>query len=542
MNDTQSNGKPSLPLSWEWVPLSQIAEINPPLDRCVINDNQVVNFVPMRAVEPEGGGLAHPETRPYGEVKKGFTAFLSGDVIMAKITPCMENGKTTVVPDLPGSVCFGSTEFHNIRPEYGIDARWLAYFLLQHKVRQEAQRHMGGAVGQMRVPASFLEKLMLPVAPTAEQVRILDTIDELLSELDAGIAALERVQAKLLLYRAAVLKAAFDGTVTAEWRIIHPATEDASDLLNRILLERQQQWEEEQLRKFTEKGQQPPKHWKAKYKQPVAADATNLPSIPPSWCWATLDQLTTLITSGSRGWKDYYSATGAMFIRSQNIRTDTLDLSDIARVSPPKNSEGIRTKVEQGDLLVTITGANVAKSARVEIQLPEAYVSQHVALIRLVNKSVGQFCHYYVIAPSGGRKQLLTLAYGAGKPGLNLDNLRELPLPLAPCLEQEALVEAVEDQLSIIDHLEADLAVKLQASQSLRQSILRDAFAGKLLRQDPSDGSATAMLRRITAEREERAQRACAPRKPNKPDGRKRLKVTPTTTRKKTANGYFPNW
>ena len=105
----------------------------------------------MRAVEPEGGGLLHPEVRLYGEIKKGYTAFLSGDVIMAKITPCMENGKTTVVPELPGSVCFGSTEFHVIRPEKDIVARWISYFLLQHEVRRKAQRQMTGGVGQMRL-------------------------------------------------------------------------------------------------------------------------------------------------------------------------------------------------------------------------------------------------------------------------------------------------------------------------------------------------------------------------------------------------------
>src|ERR1700722_2485807 len=98
----------------------------------------------MRAVEPEGAGLVRPELRRYSEVKKGYTSFLSGDVIVAKITPCMENGKTTVVPDLPGSVCFGSTEFHVIRPETGALARWISAFLVQHEVRRNAQRAMTG--------------------------------------------------------------------------------------------------------------------------------------------------------------------------------------------------------------------------------------------------------------------------------------------------------------------------------------------------------------------------------------------------------------
>jgi len=120
----------SLPSGWKTATLSEIAEINPRLQRSSIEDSAEVNFVPMRAVEPEGGGLTKPEVRTYGEAKKGFTSFLSNDVIMAKITPCMENGKTTVVPNLPYELCFGSTEFHVVRNETRnlskVDCKFLA--------------------------------------------------------------------------------------------------------------------------------------------------------------------------------------------------------------------------------------------------------------------------------------------------------------------------------------------------------------------------------------------------------------------------------
>jgi type I restriction enzyme, S subunit len=90
--------KKSVPPGWVDVELSEISLINPPLNRCILNDSVVVDFVPMRAVEPDGGGLLRPESKTFGTVKKGFTSFLTGDVITAKITPCMENGKTCVVP------------------------------------------------------------------------------------------------------------------------------------------------------------------------------------------------------------------------------------------------------------------------------------------------------------------------------------------------------------------------------------------------------------------------------------------------------------
>lgn len=162
----------------------------------------------MRSIESEGGGLVRPEVRPYSEVKKGYTSVLSGDVIMAKITPCMENGKTAVVPQVPGQVCFGPTEFHVFRPERGAQSKWIAHFLLQHEPRRLAQRQTTGGVGQMRVPAAFLESIAIPLAPVEEQARIADALDELFSDLDAGVTALERAREKLKLYRASVLKAA----------------------------------------------------------------------------------------------------------------------------------------------------------------------------------------------------------------------------------------------------------------------------------------------------------------------------------------------
>jgi type I restriction enzyme S subunit len=190
----------------------------------------------MRAVDPEGGGIARPEIRRYGDVKKGYTAFLPGDAIMAKITPCMENGKITVVPNGLGDVFFGSTEFHVIRPEQEIRSTWIAQFLLQHAVRQAAQRAMSGAVGQMRVPSTFLHELPIPIAPASEQAFVSDLLDELLSDLDAGARALEGAQAKLNHYRASILKAAFTGQLA-----LHDASnESASQLLARISIERDQ--------------------------------------------------------------------------------------------------------------------------------------------------------------------------------------------------------------------------------------------------------------------------------------------------------------
>lgn len=505
-----------LPASWEFPLLIDVAHVNPPLDRCVRNDDVPVKFVPMRTVEPDGGGIKNPETRPYGEVKKGYTAFLSGDVITAKITPCMENGKTAVVPHVEGEVWFGSTEFHVVRPEEGIGSRWIERFLLQHETRREAQRQMAGGVGQMRVPAEFLKTVRIPVASSAEQTRIADTLDELFSGLNAGVAALERARDRLKLYRASVLKAAVEGALTADWREQHPDVEPADELLKHILVECRRRWEQDQLRKFEEKGKTPPKNWKAKYKEPVAPDTTALPSLPGGWCWATLGQLAWSTGYGT-SIKCRETNRGLAVLRIPNIISGRISLDDL-KFAPENYEEEESCLVHKGDLLVVRTNGSrslIGKGVVVQDEQSRslAYASYLIRL-RLVNEP-NLLRWVSIIWGSFWVRRWIesNAATSAGQYNINLRILETLAIPVPPHVEQEAVVEAVENQLSIIEQLEADIDAKLQSAQVLRQSILKHAFTGKLVPQDPDDEPASELLKRIAAERKARVQEAAVKRK-----------------------------
>ncbi len=468
----------------------------------------------MRAVEPEGGGLANPEVRPYGEVKKGYTSFLSGDVIMAKITPCMENGKTTAVPDLPGKLCFGSTEFHVIRAEDGVQPKWISNFLLQHEVRRVAQRQMTGGVGQMRVPASFLQGLQIPVAPIAEQQRISDALDELLSDLDAGVEALRRAQAKLALYRASVLKAAVQGDLTAEWRKQHPDAEPAPVLLQRILTERRHRWEQEQLRKFKAAGKTPPANWKAKYKEPAAPDTTNLPPLPKGWCWASIDQLCYEVRNGYSSKPD--AANGVRIFRISAVRPLSLDSDDV-RFLPGTEEEYADFLVSSGDLLFTRyngTTSLVAVCALVPNNISATVHPDKLIRARLVSSEVSGSL-VALAANVGASRAFLEsrIRTTAGQAGVSGSDIKQTPIPLPPSFEQQLIVDTTDDQLSVLEHLKADLESKNIRSQSMRQSILRHAFTGQLVPQDPNDEPASELLKRIAAERETRKKTKATPRK-----------------------------
>lgn len=495
-----------LPCGWELQLLDDVAQVNPPLDRCILNDDVPVTFVPMRAVEAEGGGIKTPEIRPYGEVKRGYTAFLSGDVITAKITPCMENGKTAVVPNVEGDVCFGSTEFHVIRPEVGIASRWIEQFLLQHETRREAQRQMSGGVGQMRVPAEFLKIVRIPISPLAEQVRIADTLDELFSNLDAGVAALKRARDRLQRYRASVLKAAVEGTLTADWRKQHANTEPASELLKRVLAERRRRWEEDQLRKFEEKSKAPPKNWKAKYKEPVVPDTASLPALPEGWCWATFAEL-----ASQRLGKMLDKAKNVErlrpYLRNVNTRWFSFDLDDLAemRIS---DEEFPNVSVGFGDLVVCEGGepghCAVWNRKNDSIAIQKA--------LHRIRPGCGVSSHYlsFVLAAGTYNGKLKKAFTRTGINHLTGESLASYPVPLPPSTEQESIVGAMNHQLSIIEELEVDVETRLQSARTLRQSILKHAFAGKLVPQDPNDEPAAELLKRIAAERAARTRKTAA--------------------------------
>ena len=327
--------------------------------------------------------------------------------------------------------------FKSLVPAQGIFNEYIYYYFKSAKQLAESKA-MGTTFKE--ISGAAFSKLPVPLPPTNEQHRIVAKIEELFSELDKGIENLKTARAQLKVYRQALLKHSFEGKLTS-----------------------------------------------------VSSDA--------AWPEKALGDLLDFLTSGSRGWAQYYAAAGDLFIRAQNIKHNLLELDDIAFVSLPERAEGLRAQVRKGDLLITITGANVTKSALVERDVGTAYVSQHVALCRPTTEVFPRFLYWFIVAEAAGRKQLNDMAYGAGKPGLNLENIRSVRVPLPKLPEQQRIVELIEGKLSEVDQLDQTIATSLQQAVALRQSILKKAFSGQLVAQDPHDEPASALLARIRAER-----------------------------------------
>lgn len=316
----------------------------------------------------------------------------------------------------------------------------------------------------MRIRPTVLDEINIPIPPLDEQRQIVSEIETQFARLDAAVAALKSARIRLKRYRASVLKAACEGRlVPTEAELARRggrAYEPASVLLERIQAER-----------ATLAG-------KKRGKKDAVALVT--PELPVGWTWAQIGSIASLVTSGSRGWSGFYSDKGADFVRAQDINRDILHISTTAKVSLPEKTEGNRTRLHYLDILITITGANVTKSALVTSNPSEAYVSQHVGLVRLSVPEFAQFVYLWIVSPFQGRRLLEKEAYGAGKPGLGLEDLRSLQVPIPPLAEQERIVSEVERRMSVIKQMEALVDTNLKRAETLRQSILRMAFSGRL--------------------------------------------------------------
>ena len=287
-----------------------------------------------------------------------------------------------------------------------------------------------------------------------EQNRIANALDELFSDLDAGVAALERVRHKLKLYRASVLKAAVEGTLTTDWREEHPDAEPAGELLKRILVERRRRWEEDQLRKFAEKGKTPPRNWKAKYKEPFAPETADLPSLPDKWCWASLDQCSLLIQYGSSA-KASRDSTGVPVLRMGNITIYGSLLLDDLKYLPPDHDEFPDLLLKKGDLLFNRTNSAelVGKTAAYSDDPWPCSFASYLIRVRLLE---GVSPAVLISALNGGFGKAWikrVVNQTVGQANVNGSKLAAFAFPLPPMSEQEAIVEAFENQLSVIDHL-----------------------------------------------------------------------------------------
>jgi type I restriction enzyme S subunit len=328
------------------------------------------------------------------------------------------------------------------------------------------------------------------IPKTAEQRRIVAEIEKQLTRLEAGVAALRRVQANLKRYRAAVLKAACEGKLvpteaeltakntkstkknsgsvsasSAISAVKNSGYETGAELLARILTERRQNWQS-----------------RGKYKEPAAPDTANLPSLTDGWTWLSIEAIGFVTKLAGFEYTKYvkYSPDGDLaVIKAENAGRSGFKRTEISRIKSSTVAKLTRSQLKAGDLLMVFVGAGTGNVARVPDDQPY-FLGPNIAMIRVYPNFVSEaYLEIFLRSPVG---HSLTFGFikAVAQPSLSMGTIRMIPVALPPLAEQARIVAEVERRLSVVEELESVVSANLQRAVRLRQSILQKAFTGQL--------------------------------------------------------------
>ena len=363
----------------------------------------------------------------------------------------------------------------------GASKHWLMHAINSLAVRSVIEGLQSGST-RKRISRSNLAKLEVPLPPLPEQHRIVAKIEELFTRLDAGVEALKKIKAQLKRYRQSVLKHAFQGKLTEEWRQTHKDDlEPASVLLEHIKQERQK----------TAKG---------KYKEIPSLDTSNLPELPDGWVWARVGDM-SVVMGGKRLPKGHQYAdvdTGMPYIRVTDFRNMTVDMTNLKFLKQETKGLISRYTISREDLYISIAGS-IGKVGTVPDRLDDANLTENAAKITDLHNDKRYMC--YVLNSSFCREQILRLIVSSNQPKLALFRIEQIVFPLNPPSEQHQIVSEIERRFSVADAIEKNVDQSLKQAERLRQSILKRAFEGKLVPQNPNDEPAEKLLERIRQER-----------------------------------------
>ncbi|GFO62505.1 restriction endonuclease subunit S [Geomonas paludis] len=398
-----------------------------------------------------------------------------------------------------------------LRPGPAVRAKYLLYALQEPQTREKMLADVAG-VAITRLTLRKLNDALIPLAPLACQDRIVEKIEELLSDLDAGVAELKVAQRKLIQYRQSLLKAAVEGELTAGWRAEREKrggiAETGEQLLERILAERRRRWEEKQLAKFNEQGKKPPKGWKEKYPEPVEPDTANLPELPEGWVWASIQQLASdapyslaIGPFGSNLKVSDYSDQGVPLIFVRNIRSKNYGGNFTKFVSVSKALELRSHSVEAGDVLITKMGEPPGDADVYPADQPPAIITADCIKVRANDDLIKPHFLAAAINSLVGKLQVLPITQGVAQKKVSLGRFSTIAVPIPSLDEQEEIVERLQSACCQSECVDKELISLGQMCIAQRKNILKAAFSGQLVPQDPNDEPASVLLERIRVER-----------------------------------------
>lgn len=371
-----------------------------------------------------------------------------------------------------------------IRPSKELDGQYFGIFFQSRNYRYKISSVSSG-IGINNLRREHIESIEIPLPPLPEQHRIVTKIEELFTQLDAGVASLKKAQAQLKRYRQAVLKAAFEGRLTQEWREEHKGEIEPADVLFKKI-----------------KSDHPGDEKEIGKRLPL--EISEMFKIPDDWLWVQAQDVCENISNGYTPTADklFQNSGEIPFIKVYNLtKTGVFDFT----IKPTfirretHETELRRSTVYPDDVLMSIVGPPMGKISLVSGLYPEWNINQAIVIYRTFPEYSRKLMLYVLLSETIQKWLQKRGKTTAGQTNYTITMSRSLPIPLPPLDEQSRIVEEIERHFSQIDHLENTITTSLRQSESLRQSILKRAFEGKLVPQDPNDEPASVLLERIKA-------------------------------------------
>ena len=418
MGRTSSVDTWSLPDEWQWVRIDEVCEVNPRRRSVDRKGDAPTSFLPMAGVDELSGAIVDPETRPYYEVSRGYTYFEEGDVLFAKITPSMQNGKSAIAQGLIDGFGFGSTEFHVLRPSEKVLPEWIHLFVRQISFREEATTHFRGSVGQQRVPSEFLTQHLIPVPSSLTvQRRIVARVEVLSREIRAA----QRVHGAF----------------------VH----DAHELMDVALTET--------FRVIQER------------------EATT---------WATIGSVGEVMGGVTKNRRRSSYPLRLPYLRVANVYANELRLDDVQEIGVLEKELGRLLLQPYDLLVIEGNGSidQIGRVAVWDGSIDPCIHQNHIIKVRFGGSVDSKYALYWLLSPLGRDEIVKVASSTSGLYTLSLSKVSALPIPLIPMPLQQQVIDQLDEVRFHTDELQRSADAISADLERLEQSILSQAFRGVL--------------------------------------------------------------